>query len=298
MKFGAHMPAGGGWWRALERGSSIGCEVVQLFLKNCRQWAGRSPRPEEIRRFSQARSDGRFHCVFGHAGYLINLAGPSSSQRDRSISSLIVELELAAALEIPFLVLHPGAHLGQGESAGLGQAIRGLDEAIRATSGSPVRVALENTAGQGTCLGAPLTHLAAIFEGVESPRRLGVCLDTAHCFAAGHDLRSPRGWSALLDEIDRRIGLQQLLALHLNDSRAGLGSRVDRHAGIGEGKIGAAAFRHIVRDPRLRNHPGCLETPKSADLHEDVVNLARLRRLARPDGSSCRRRPSSSGIVR
>ncbi len=292
------MPAGGGWWRALERGSGIGCEVVQLFVKNCRQWAGRSPRPEEIRRFAQARSEGRFHCVFGHAGYLINLAGPSSSRRDRSISSLIVEIDLAAALEIPFLVLHPGAHLGQGESAGIRQIIRGLDEAIRATSHSPVRVALENTAGQGTCLGASFAHLAAIYEGVESPRRLGVCLDTAHCFAAGYDVRSPRGWSAVLDEIDRRIGLRELLALHLNDSKAGLGSRVDRHAGIGEGKIGAAAFGPIVGDPRLRNHPGCLETPKSADLHEDVVNLARLRRLAGPDRPSRRRRLPSSGIAR
>ena len=177
------------------------------------------------------------------------------------------------------LVLHPGAHLGAGESDGIKNIIGGLDEAIAATRDCPVRIALENTAGQGSCLGHRIAHLAAIYDGVAQPARLGLCLDTAHFFEAGYDLRTPAGWDAAIAEVDSMIGLDQILAFHLNDSKTDFNSRVDRHAGIGEGKIGREAFRHIVNDPRFANHPGCLETPKSADLHEDVENLATLRSL-------------------
>ena len=144
-----------------------------------------------------------------------------------------------------------------------------------------MRIALENTAGQGTCLGHQIAHLAAIFDRVHAPRRLGVCLDTAHFFAAGYDLRGERGWESAVAEVDGLIGLDQVLAFHLNDSKTELGSRVDRHAGIGEGRLGRAAFGRIVNDPRFRDVPGCIETPKSPDLHEDIENLALLRGLAR-----------------
>jgi deoxyribonuclease-4 len=142
-----------------------------------------------------------------------------------------------------------------------------------------VRIALENTAGQGTCLGHRIEHLAAIFEGVKKPQRLGLCLDTAHFFAAGYDIRAPKGWRTAIRRIASLIGRDQILAFHLNDSKTELGSRVDRHAHIGEGKIGKEGFRHIVNDARFKGHPGCLETPKSEDLHEDVRNLATLRSL-------------------
>jgi deoxyribonuclease-4 len=188
---------------------------------------------------------------------------------------------LATALGLPFLVLHPGAHLGTGEEAALTQIVAGLNEVFKTTQSSPVRIALENTAGQGTCLGHQIKHLAAIFEGCKQPQRLGVCLDTAHFFAAGYDLRTPRGWDEAMGEVDSLIGLDQVLAFHLNDSKTELGSRVDRHAGIGQGKIGREPFRHIVNDARFRDLPGCLETPKSADLHEDVENLAILRSLVK-----------------
>jgi len=177
--------------------------------------------------------------------------------------------------------MHPGAHLGAGEAIGLKQIVAGLDEVSAATKRSPVRIALENTAGQGTCLGNKMEHLAAIYEGVKRPERLGICLDTAHLFAAGYDIRTPKGWAQPLNRIAKRVGLGQILAFHLNDSKTALGSRVDRHAHIGQGQIGIEGFRILVNDSRFKDKPGCLETPKSDDLYEDVQNLATLRSLVK-----------------
>ena len=286
------MPTGGGVWKALEHGARVGCEVVQLFVKNNKQWLGRALRPEEVQRYQSQRAVRPFAAVFGHTGYLINLGAPPSANRDKSLQSLIQEIEIAGQIGLPFLVLHPGSHLGQGEAAGLSNIVSGLDEALAATKTTAVRIALETTAGQGTSLGHAIAHLAAIIARVQCPERLGVCLDTAHLFAAGYDLRKPQGWAAVLQELDSLIGLDRVLACHLNDSQTGLGSRVDRHAGIGRGKIGRAAFRHIVNEPRFADLPGCLETPKSADLHEDVENLRTLRALMRP------RRPRASAAPR
>ena len=186
---------------------------------------------------------------------------------------------MASALGLPFLVMHPGAHLESGEANGFTQIVSGLNEVFRATKASPVRVALENTAGQGSCLGYRMSHLGEIFDRVDQPQRLAVCLDTAHLFAAGYDIRTRHGWDSALDELDEAVGLDQIVAFHLNDSKTELGSRVDRHAGIGLGKIGKEAFRHIINDARFANLPGCLETPKGKDLREDIENLAILRSL-------------------
>lgn len=279
MKLGAHMSTGGGVWKALQRGVGIGCEVIQLFVKNNMQWFGKPHSSDDLTRYANELATQKFSCVFGHTGYLINLGAPAGGNRENSLKSLIQEINLATALGVPFLVMHPGAHLGHGEEAGLKQIVAGLDQAFRATKSSPVRIALENTAGQGSCLGHQIAHLAAIYDRVKKPERLGVCLDTAHLFAAGYDIRTVKGWDAAIAEVDSLVGLKQILAFHLNDSKTDLGSRVDRHAGIGQGKIGREAFRHIVNDPRFRKFPGCLETPKSPDLHEDVENLAILRSL-------------------
>lgn len=281
MKFGAHMSTGGGVWRALERGKGIGCEVVQIFVKNNMQWMGRPYAQDELANYANQFKACGFACVFGHTGYLINLGAPPSANRDMSLKSLLQEIQLATSLGLPFLVLHPGAHLGAGEPAGLDNIVAGLNEAIRATKDSTVRIALENTAGQGSCLGAKLSDLAAIYDRVERPQRLAVCLDTAHLFEAGYDIRSPKTWDRTMQEVDDLVGLDQVAAFHLNDSKTDLGSHVDRHAGIGQGKIGKDAFRHIVNDARFANLPGCLETPKSKDLHEDVENLAILRGLVK-----------------
>lgn len=245
------------------------------------QWASRAHTTDELALYANELASNSLKAVFGHTGYLINLGAPPSENRDRSIKSLIQEIELATALKLPFLVMHPGAHLGTGEQAAVKQIVAGLDEVFAATRRSSVRVALENTAGQGSCLGHRIEHLALVFDGVKKPERLGICLDTAHFFAAGYDIRSRKGWEAAITEVESLIGCEQILAFHLNDSKTDLGSRVDRHAHIGQGKIGKAGFRHIVKDARFALHPGCLETPKSDDLHEDVQNLHTLRALVK-----------------
>jgi deoxyribonuclease IV len=279
MIFGAHCSTAGGFHMALKRGGLITAQCVQIFVKNNMQWAGKPPSPENLALYANELATNAFSCVFGHTGYLINLAAPDSQNRDRSIQSLIQEIQFATSLGLPFLVMHPGAHLGVGESTGFKQIAAGLNEAFAATKASPVRIALENTAGQGTCLGHRMEHFAAIYERVKRPERLAVCLDTAHLFAAGYDIRTRKGWETPLREIQRSIGLKQILAFHLNDSKTELGSRVDRHAHIGQGHIGKKGFRIVVNDLRFKNHPGCLETPKSDDLHEDQANLAVLRSL-------------------
>ena len=289
MIFGAHCSTAGGIWTALQRCKQIGGQVCQIFVKNNMQWAGKAFLPKDLALFGDEEAKNDFACVFGHTGYLINLGGPASENRDRSVQSLIQEIQFATQLGLPFLVLHPGAHLGAGEAAGIRQIVAGLDEALAATKQSPVRIALENTAGQGTCLGNKVEHLAAIFDRVKKPERLGLCLDTAHLFAAGYDIRTPKGWDAAILEVASLVGLKQVLAFHLNDSKTDLGSRVDRHEHIGKGKIGKQAFRHIVNDPRFKRHPGCLETPKSEDLHEDMQNLATLRSLVKSSKSTAAR---------
>ncbi len=273
------MSTAGGVWKALQRGLGIGCEIIQIFVKNNMQWFGKPCSPSGVAKFASELAASKLASVFGHTGYLINLAAPPSTKRDQSIKSLIQEIQLAGQLGLPFLVMHPGAHLGAGEAADLKSVAAGLDEVFSATKTSSVRIALENTAGQGTCLGNQIQHLAEIYDRVKRPRQLGVCLDTAHFFEAGYDIRSLKGWNRAIAEIASLIGLNQVLAFHLNDSKTELGSRVDRHEGIGRGKIGRQAFRCIVNDDRFRDSPGCLETPKSADLHEDVENLAILRSL-------------------
>jgi deoxyribonuclease IV len=279
MKFGAHMPTSGGVWKALQRGVSIGCDIVQIFVKNNMQWFGKPPAPDVLALYANELASQKISAVFGHAGYLINLGAPACDNREKSLQSLLQEIGFATDLGLPFLVMHPGAHLGQGEKVGLQQIVTGINEVVRAAKTSPVRIALENTAGQGSCLGCDLRHLAAIYEKVERPERLAVCLDTCHLFAAGYDVRSAKGWDSAMKEVESLFGLEQVVAFHLNDSKADFGSRVDRHEHIGKGKIGLDGFRHMVNDPRFRDVPGCLETPKSDDLHEDVENLRVLRSL-------------------
>ncbi len=279
MIFGAHCSTAGGAYTALKRAETIKAECVQIFVKNNMQWFGRAPAPEEVERFAAERKRLKMAAVFGHAGYMINLAAPPSPNRTKSLESLIQEINFAGALGLPFLVLHPGAHLGAGEETGLAHVVAGLDEVARATKDSSVRVALENTAGQGSCLGYHLEHLAAIYDRVRKPERLAVCIDTAHLFASGHDIRTAKVWDKTIRRLDALIGRKQIAAFHLNDSKTELNSRVDRHEAIGKGKIGLEGFRQIVNDARFKKTPGCLETYKSEDLHEDIENLATLRSL-------------------
>jgi len=274
---------------ALRRAKTIGANACQLFVKSNMRWLGKPHDPEDLLLYAKELVDQRVSKVFGHTGYLINLAAPDCDKRRRSLESLVHELELAEVLGLPFLVMHPGAHLGAGEKEGIHRIVEGLDEVLVKTAKLRVRIALENTAGQGSCLGNRIAHLGQIFEKVKQPGRLGVCLDTAHFFAAGYDIRSESGWKLAIGEAGSCVGIREILAFHLNDSKAALGSRVDRHAHIGEGLIGKAAFRHILNDERFAEHPACLETPKSEDLHEDIWNLAVLRGLIGQKSSQIKR---------
>jgi len=296
MHFGAHCSTSGGLHTAIKRAVQIGASSCQVFVKSNMQWFGKLPEPEAVNRFTQDWKASGIGHVFGHTGYLINVAAPDSKNRETSLKSLTQEIQIAAAYGLPFLVLHPGAHLGSGEEAGITQAVAGLNEVFSATSTTPVRIALENTAGQGSCLGHKLEHLGEIFSRVHEPKRLGICLDTAHFFAAGYDIRTAEGWDHAIETIAKLVGIRNLLAFHLNDSKTDLGSRVDRHAHIGQGKIGRDGFRNLLSDVRFKDHPGCLETPKSEDLHEDIENLKVLRELSSPPPSSEAPRRSKGGV--
>lgn len=270
----------GGVSMAIERARSIRCTAMQIFVKNNMQWFARPLTREEIRAFLNHVQRGELLSAFGHANYLINLAATNPQFHANSIRALAEELLRGDQLELPFLVLHPGAHLGAGEEAGLKKIVDSVDEVFRTIPKAKTKIALEITAGQGSCIGHRFEHLAHIIANVSEPERLRVCLDTAHLFAAGYEIDSESGVKKTFQEFDRVIGRDRLVAIHVNDSKTGRGSRVDRHEHIGKGKIGLHAFRFIMRSPRFRKIPKVLETPKGRDLAEDVINLKTLRRLA------------------
>src|SRR6266699_680469 len=279
LLLGAHMSIRGGVSMAIERARSIHCTAMQIFVKNNMQWFARPLSREEIRAFLDHVQRGELLSIFGHANYLINLAATNPQFHAYSIRALAEELVRADQLELPFLVLHPGAHLGAGEEAGLEKIVESIDCVFSGLPKIKTRIALETTAGQGSCLGNKFEHLAYIISRVREPERLCVCLDTAHVFAAGYDIGSESAIRKTFREFDRVIGRDRLVAIHVNDSKTACGSRVDRHEHIGRGKIGLEAFRIIMRDHRFRKIPKVLETPKGKDLREDVENLKTLRGL-------------------
>jgi deoxyribonuclease-4 len=280
LLLGAHMSIRGGVSMAIERARSIRCTVMQIFVKNNMQWFARPLRPEEIRDFLDHIQRAELLSIFAHANYLINLAATNPQFHENSIRALSEELSRADQLELPFLVVHPGAHLGAGEEAGLEKIVESIDRVLGGLPKIKTRIALETTAGQGSCLGNKFEQLAYIINRVRQPERLCVCLDTAHVFAAGYDIASEASMRQTLREFNRIIGGDRLVAIHLNDSKTARGSRVDRHEHIGKGRIGLDAFRFIMRDRRFRKVPKVLETPKGDDLREDVINLKTLRSLA------------------
>lgn len=285
MRLGAHESIAGGLHLAFDRARMVGCDSVQLFVKSNRAWAVKPLTEEDVRLFKEKAAETGIHLAVGHASYLLNPAAPDEDLWRRSLDTLVIELERCEALDIPYLVLHPGSHMGAGEEEGLRRVARALGEVHAATRGFRARILLETTAGQGTNLGYRFEQLAWLIENTPEGERLGVCLDTCHAFSAGYELRTREGYEATLQEFDRIIGFSRLLAVHLNDSKNGLGSRVDRHEHIGKGVLGLETFRMVVNDLRLAALPGLLETPKSDDLHEDIENLAILRSLMGTAGS-------------
>jgi deoxyribonuclease-4 len=278
---GAHLSIAGGLHKAVEAAVELSCGTVQLFTKNASQWAGKPLADADARAFRKAVKSSDLKYVTAHDSYLINLAAPDDGLYRKSVEAFRDEVERAEALGLSYLVTHPGAHTGSGEDAGLARVAAALDEVHHRCPGFKVMVLLETTAGQGSSLGARFEHLARLLDTVRDPDRLGVCFDTCHVFAAGYPLGTDEEYAATFDEFDDVIGLKQLRVFHLNDSVKGLGCRVDRHAGIGLGQLGDAAFRRLVTDPRFRDKPMILETPKEdADGRAmDPVNLGKLRQF-------------------
>jgi deoxyribonuclease-4 len=281
--FGSHLSIAGGLHNALLAAEKLDMQTVQVFTKNQQQWKCKPLDPQSIEQWSSHRRRLKFRKTVSHDSYLINLASPDDLLWQASIALFIQELSRCADLGIPYLVTHPGAHMGTGEPAGFKRVANALDAAHAAVPQANVITCLEITAGQGSSLGYRLEHLATIIEQVRHPRRLGVCLDTAHLFAAGYDFRGRR-YARFRKQLDSIIGLARVKVLHLNDSKKDLGSRVDRHDHIGLGKIGKEGFIPIVRDSAFADIPKILETPKSAHPDGrswDEVNLQTLRSMLR-----------------
>ena len=281
---GAHQSIAGGLHRAFDRIQAVGGESLQIFTANQRQWRVKPPAAEDIRLFREKRQACGQMPVASHGSYLINLAAADPVAAAKSIGAFADELGRCLQLGLGFVVLHPGSHLGAGVEAGLEAVARNLDQALE-QAGVPatgLKVLLETTAGMGTALGSRFAELGWLLGRSRYAHNLGVCIDTCHIFAAGYDLRDPAAYERTMDELEREVGLARVHFVHLNDSKKGLASRVDRHEHIGRGEIGDEGFRLLLNDPRFAYHPMTLETPKGDDLAEDRENLARLRGLLAP----------------
>ena len=275
---GAHESVAGGLHLAFERIERVGGEALQIFTRNQRQWNPAELRVEEIELFRKAHEKSGGMPIASHASYLVNLATGKDELLEKSVQNLTLELTRCAQLGVPYVVLHPGSHGGDGVELGLERFTRGLDRAIE-RSGVAVQVLVETTAGQGTGLGSRFTELASILETSRFPQLLGVCVDTCHVFAAGYELRTAEGYEATVAALASSVGLDKIRFFHLNDSKKELGSRVDRHEHIGKGAIGLSGFKYLLNDKRFAGLPMTLETPKSDSLAEDCENLRILRSL-------------------
>lgn len=295
MKIGAHESIAGGMEKAVERALEDGCESLQVFNKSSSQWKAKTLSGEEIELFRRGLADAKLP-VISHASYLINLAGPEKKLHRKSVAAFAEELERCDRLGIPYLVIHPGSHKGTGEDGGLERAAAALDSIYDARPALATNVLLENTAGMGNCVGNTFEQLASIRSAMRHSRRVGVCFDTCHAFAAGYDMRTQAGYESTWARFDATVGLSNLKAFHLNDSKKNLACRVDRHEWIGDGFIGKDLFRFLVNDPRFEDVPAVLETPplESGEM-SFKLNLRRLRKLRTGGGKApaSRRRASA-----
>ncbi|MCF8055156.1 MAG: deoxyribonuclease IV [Desulfocapsa sp.] len=275
---GAHESVAGGLHLAFDRIEEVGGTALQIFTRNQRQWNPPPVTEAEHELFIQAWEKSASMPVASHASYLVNLASGKPDLVKKSIAAFTGELQRCGLLNIPLVVMHPGSHGGDGVETGIARFTKNLDQALESADNRVV-VLLETTAGQGTGLGSRFEELAAIIQGSKYPEKLGVCVDTCHIFAAGYDIRSPESYRTTMDRFDATVGIERIKFFHLNDSKKGLASRVDRHEHIGQGEIGLEGFRNLLNDPCFANHPMTLETPKGKDLQEDRDNLKILRSL-------------------
>lgn len=262
MLLGAHMSIAEGIALAPQHGEAVGCEAIQIFSRSPRMLRNTKPlKVEETAAFQDNLVARHIARAVIHANYLINLASPKKPMLKVSRAAFVEELERAQQLGVRDVIFHPGAHMGQGEAAGLRTIAESLDWCLARANAPDVFAVLENTAGAGTVLGYAFHQIGDVIEATSHADRLGLCVDTCHTFAAGYDFRTREGYDALLGTIDSEIGLGRLRAFHLNDSKGDLDSHQDRHENVGKGKIGPEGFRPLVNDPRFRELPGCLEYP-------------------------------------
>ncbi len=295
-RLGAHMSIAGGMDQAPLRGREAECDTIQVFTKSNRQWRARPLSDAEVAGFRRNLRVTGIRPVVAHASYLLNLAAPTAAIWKQSVAAFAEELTRADQLGIPYLVVHPGAHAGAGERDGVARVAEALNLVQAALPDLKARVLLEHTAGQGSGLGHRFEQLAAILAQVDRRKRVGICLDTCHLFAAGYDIRTASGYRETLRAVESSVGLRRVRAIHMNDSRQDLGSRVDRHEHIGKGRLGLAAFGWFVNDPRLRRIPMIVETPDAGDrLADDRRNVQQLRSLIRP-GRRPGVRPNHGGL--
>ncbi|HJV35528.1 deoxyribonuclease IV [Geomonas sp.] len=274
---GAHVSIAGGIFNAPQRGAEVGCSVIQVFTQNSNQWKGKAVSKDDAALFREKLAASGLVDVISHDIYLINLASAPGDIQDKSLIAFKEEMERCAALGIEKIVMHPGSHNGDGEEVGIRRICEAFDILFTQVPQFTGKVLLENTAGQGSNLGYNFNHLKAIMHGTGFPERFGVCFDTCHAFAAGYQINDRDGYLRTFDEFDKILGIDRLCAFHLNDSKKGLGCKVDRHENIGEGTLGLEPFRFIMNDPRFVKIPKVIETPKEGDM--DVVNLRKLREL-------------------
>ena len=279
MLLGAHESVAGGAYHAIARGKADGCEAIQIFARPSAQWRAKPLTSEEVSLFRSEHATVGWP-VMSHASYLINLSAGDPVILAKSREALAEEMLRAEELGLDFVVLHPGAHLGAGAEAGIGAAAESLSDLYDRTRGVRVRLLLEITAGQGTCLGCRFEEMEGILARARGGHTVGICFDTCHAHASGHDLSTEEGYDRVFGHFARVIGLERLLAFHLNDSKTPVGSHVDRHAEIGDGYLGLLPFWRLVNDPRFAATPAVLETPSGPDqLPSFARNLARLRAL-------------------
>jgi len=279
MRLGAHMSIAGGVENAVLRGQSVGCEAIAMFTKNNNQWKAKKLTQEDADKFNAALIETGIQPVVAHSSYLINLGSPDNVLWKKSTASMEDELARCELLGIPYLVVHPGSHKGKGVEYGLKRVAAAMDQIHAKHPNWRVMTLIEHTAGQGNHLCHLFEEIARVRELIAQKKRVGVCLDSCHLLAAGYDLRKPDTYADVFKKFSDLVGIEQVKAWHLNDSKTPLGSRVDRHDHIGKGKVGRAGFKNIMNDPRWDKLPGLLETPKDEDMKEDKVNLRVLRRL-------------------
>ncbi|MCL4511678.1 MAG: deoxyribonuclease IV [Bacteroidetes bacterium] len=280
LLLGAHMSVAGGLYTAFERAERVGCTAIQIFTKNSNQWNDPVISTEDIAKYREGRNKSKVQIVVSHDSYLINLCGANDKLLEKSREAFVKEIKRCDALEIRHLIFHPGAHTILGRKESLRLVADSLNYAHKATEGDDIISVIETTAGQGTTVGSSFEEIAEIISGVKDKKRVGVCIDTCHIFAAGYDIRTSNDYEKTMSDFDKIIGFEKLHAVHLNDAKKPLNSHVDRHEHIGKGEIGKGAFGFIMNDDRFSKIPKILETPKGENGYEmDIVNLRTLREL-------------------